>query len=269
MPPPSGTIFMPPAWTVQPPGVTFDPPAAITIPNDGLPPGRVIDIFQFDHDLNRFVNVGPGTVDEDGLLIVSEPGFGITKAGWGGCGQPQPPPTCASSCDDGNRCTTDSCVNGSCVNTPITTAPTLANMCESCNNGMEVPKKTDSQCCSEIGASGGFVVCCNGNKTACLDSSFDGASKGAVIVRKCALEHEKDHFDDIDCPTGANGCDTTRPNFKAGKDAGEEECKAAKVNVTCLQNSDCMGDATCQAAVDADIAGQKTYGNNNKAGCFP
>jgi hypothetical protein len=93
MPPPSGTLFMPPAWTVQPPGVHFDPPARVTIPNDGLPPGRVIDIFQFDHDVNRFVNIGPGTVDEEGLLIVSDPGFGITKAGWGGCGQPQPPVT--------------------------------------------------------------------------------------------------------------------------------------------------------------------------------
>ena len=66
MPPPSGTIFMPPAWTVQPPGVFFDPPARVTIPNDGLPPGRVIDIFQFDHDLNRFVNIGPGTNAMDG-----------------------------------------------------------------------------------------------------------------------------------------------------------------------------------------------------------
>ena len=57
MPPPSGTFFMPPAWTVQPAGVEFDPPARITIPNDGLRPGRVIDIFQFDHTLNQFINV--------------------------------------------------------------------------------------------------------------------------------------------------------------------------------------------------------------------
>ncbi len=103
MPPPSGTIFMPPAWTIQPAGVRFDPPARITIPNDGLPPGRVIDIFQFDHTLNQFINVGKGTVSDDGFLITSDPGFGITRAGWGGCGQP-PPPT---SDNEGPDCPTE------------------------------------------------------------------------------------------------------------------------------------------------------------------
>ena len=93
MPPPSGTFFMPPAWTIQPAGVVFDPPAQITIPNDGLPPGRVIDIFQFDHALNEFINVAKGTVSDDAFIIVSDPGFGITRAGWGGCGQPPPPNT--------------------------------------------------------------------------------------------------------------------------------------------------------------------------------
>jgi len=109
MTPPGGAIFMPPAWTVQPAGLRFDPPAAVTIPNNGLLPGRVIDIFQFDHDLNRFVNIGPGTVDEDGLVIASDAGFGITKAGWGGGGPPPPPRTCTCSCDDGNQCTVGIC----------------------------------------------------------------------------------------------------------------------------------------------------------------
>lgn len=109
MEPPSGTLFMPPAWTIQPTGVTFDPPARIVIPNDGLPPGRVIDIFQFDHALNQFVDVAQGTVSEDGFEIVSDPGFGITRAGWGGCGQPQPPETCVDACGE---CLT--CVDGNC-----------------------------------------------------------------------------------------------------------------------------------------------------------
>lgn len=119
MPPPSGTIFMPPAWTIQPAGVAFDPPARISIPNDNLPPGRVIDIFQFDHSFNEFINIGKGTVSDDAFVITSDPGFGVTRAGWGGCGQPQPPPTCPSSCDDGNDCTTDSCQDGSCVHEPL------------------------------------------------------------------------------------------------------------------------------------------------------
>ena len=93
MPPPNGSFFMAPTWTVQPAGVSFDPPARIAIPNDGLPPGRVIDIFQFDHSLNEFINIGKGTTSEDGLVIVSDPGFGITRAGWGGGGPPPPPTT--------------------------------------------------------------------------------------------------------------------------------------------------------------------------------
>ena len=95
MPPPGGRPFIPPAWTIQPAGVHFDPPAQVTLPNNGLPPGRVVDIFQFDHDINQFINVGKGTVSADGSTITSDPGFGITSSGWGGGGgTPPPPQTC-------------------------------------------------------------------------------------------------------------------------------------------------------------------------------
>ena len=86
MAPPEGGLFVPPAWTIQPSGVAFDPPAKVTIPNNGSPPGDIIDIFQFDHALNQFVNIGKGTVSEDGTVITSDSGFGITHAGWGGGG---------------------------------------------------------------------------------------------------------------------------------------------------------------------------------------
>ena len=77
------------------------------------------------------------------------------------------------------------------------------------------------------------------------------------------------HFNHIDCPTGDNECDTTRPGFKSGQDAGQGECDASKVEVTCLQNSNCGDDADCQARVDARITQIKQYGNDNKTGCFP
>lgn len=269
MPPPSGTIFMPPAWTVQPAGVEFDPPARITIPNDGLPPGRVIDIFQFDHGLNMFVNVGAGTVTEDASLIVSDPGFGITRTGWGGCGQPQPPNTCASSCDDSNKCTDDSCQNSSCKHDPKTTMATKATNCESCNNGTPVPPMTPSQCCATVSFGGGFVVCCNGNKTSCAGSGFNGTSKGATILRKCVNEHEAEHFNHVECPMGTDECKTTRPPFKPGQDPGQGECDASRVEVSCLQGSSCGGDAACQTDVDNRIVQMKQYGNTNKPGCFP
>ena len=66
-----------------PGGVIFDPPAEVTYPNvAGLPPGDVADLFAFHHDIGQFVNIGPGTVSDDGSVIVSDPGFGIVQSGW-------------------------------------------------------------------------------------------------------------------------------------------------------------------------------------------
>ena len=69
--------------------------------------------------------------------------------------------------------------------------------------------------------------------------------------------------------TGANECNTDRPPFKDPSKAGEGECDAYKVEVTCLQNASCGGDAACQAIVDARIVFARQQGNANKAGCFP
>ena len=64
--------------TIQPPGIHFDPPAKITLPNvEGFPPGAITQIFSFLHDQGQFEAVGPATVSEDGSLVVSDSGFGI------------------------------------------------------------------------------------------------------------------------------------------------------------------------------------------------
>jgi hypothetical protein len=69
-------------FEISPAGVVFDPPAPIRIPNDSaFPPGESITLFSFDGELGDFVLVGPATVTEDGVLIVSDPGFGIVKGG--------------------------------------------------------------------------------------------------------------------------------------------------------------------------------------------
>jgi hypothetical protein len=277
MPPPSGTIFMPPAWTVQPAGTRFNPPAQITIPNDGMPPGRQIDIYQFDHDLNQFINIGKGTTREDGLVIVSDPGFGITAAGWGGCGQPQPPTTCTGSCDDGNRCTNDSCQSGSCQNAPLTTPQTIANGCEGCNNGVEVPKKTVTECCADDTVSNhpvsdastnGWVVCCNGAKTVC-NKPYPSSYALNTLLTQCDREHEQQHFGDIDCPTGSDECKTSRPSFKAGRSPADGECAAYTVTIACLKRHDCKGDVTCQTNLDFYVEFYKNTANGKKPGCVP
>jgi hypothetical protein len=129
--------------TIQPAGARFDPPARLTLPNlEGIAPGTVTEFYSFDHDLGHFVSIGPGTVSDDGTVIVSNPGVGVLKAGWhcGGnpsssgtahqceacrkcednCCKPDPGQN-GSNCDDKNKCTiNDRCQNGSCAGDPVT-----------------------------------------------------------------------------------------------------------------------------------------------------
>lgn len=83
MPMPDGAA--PPfAWTLQPGGAHFDPPVQIEYPNmSGLPAGAISFFLSFNHDTGRFEIIGGGHVSEDGATIHSDPGVGITTAGWG------------------------------------------------------------------------------------------------------------------------------------------------------------------------------------------
>jgi len=83
MPMPDGAA--PPfAWTLQPGGAIFDPPVEIIYPNmSGLPAGAISFFLSFNHDTGRFEIIGSGQVSQDGSTIHSDPGVGITTAGWG------------------------------------------------------------------------------------------------------------------------------------------------------------------------------------------
>lgn len=99
MPPPQGSTPLV-VGTLQPGGVIFDPPARVCYPNpEGLAPGDVADVFAFHHDIGQFVNLGPGTVSEDGTVVCIDPGFGIVQSGWH-CLIRLPGPTaqCANDC---------------------------------------------------------------------------------------------------------------------------------------------------------------------------
>jgi hypothetical protein len=132
--------------TIQPAGAIFNPPAPITLPNvDGLKPRAVTEMYSFDHDIGSFVAIGTGTVSEDGLLIRSNVGVGVLKAGWHCGGDPNDTGNCCScadcetcddsgsciaatggECDDEDKCTEDdTCSNGSCEGTPIPLKPDL------------------------------------------------------------------------------------------------------------------------------------------------
>ncbi len=89
MPPPNG---MNPkiVFTIQPEDVRFDPPAPIVYPNVyGYPPGKIVNLYSFDHELGQWVSIGTGSVTEDGAFIASDQGVGIIHGGWH---FPEPPP---------------------------------------------------------------------------------------------------------------------------------------------------------------------------------
>jgi PKD repeat protein len=116
--PPNGTSPQI-AGTMQPPGVVFNPPVQVQFPNTGgLAPGAVVTVYTYDHDLEQFISQGPAHVSADGSVIVSDPGFGITKSGWHFAPPPPPPHTCTVSCPSNDPCNTYEKVDCSCKATP-------------------------------------------------------------------------------------------------------------------------------------------------------
>lgn len=113
MAPPGGySGFMAPAATLQPSGTRFDPPAQLRLPNTaGFRPGEKRPVFQWDHDLGTFVQMGQATVTDDGLYLITDAGTGISKAGWHPIPDPPPPEECPKGggdpkCDECNKVST-------------------------------------------------------------------------------------------------------------------------------------------------------------------
>jgi hypothetical protein len=73
--------------TIQPVGVSFDPPAQLTFPNvDGIAPGNEAEIWSLDPISGQFAVVGIGVVSVDGSVIETVEG-GIRRADWHGTSQ--------------------------------------------------------------------------------------------------------------------------------------------------------------------------------------
>lgn len=104
MPAPNASVFDV-AWTLQPAGIYFNPPARVSLPNTfSGAPGEELEMFSFDHDLMEWVSIGPSVVSQDGATITSRIGHGIRHSGWGGA-PPPPDDTCNISCNSKDECT--------------------------------------------------------------------------------------------------------------------------------------------------------------------
>ncbi|MBL8879059.1 MAG: hypothetical protein JNG88_08055 [Phycisphaerales bacterium] len=128
MPMPDGAA--PPfAWTLQPAGAHFDPPVRIEYPNmSGLPPGAIANFLSFDHDTNRFEIVASGSVSEDGSIIVTDRGAGLSVSGWG-CNCPPYSVTgdCCNECTALGPCETCTS-NGTLSGGTVSVAPASPNV---------------------------------------------------------------------------------------------------------------------------------------------
>jgi PKD repeat protein len=166
-------------WTLQPAGARFSVPVQITLPNTtNLPPGFVTEMYQYDHDLEQFVSVGTGHVSADGSVVTSDPGFGITKAGWGlGASVANANNGCVQSCVSTNECETakyspSHCL---CLKTP--------------NTGKDCAIQKKVQICADCG-DGGLPLYTTVNANDCQNQgkcTSAGVCDGALVAagREC------------------------------------------------------------------------------------
>ena len=88
--------------TVQPMGVSFDPPAPLTFPNiENFPPGSTTNLWSIDPGTGTFIVVGTGEVSADGSRIETIQG-GVRAADWQAVTGPPPDPGKSGSGNPGD-----------------------------------------------------------------------------------------------------------------------------------------------------------------------
>ena len=169
-------------WTLQPAGATFDPPIEIKYPNmSGLQAGSIAYFLSFNHDTSRFEIIASGHVTDDGAYIMTDPGSGLSLAGWG-CNCPPYSVTgecctgCEVECCDGVCCNC-ACCEGKCCN---------GRCCTDCCGG---------QCCSGECCNG---QCCSGGKKCCEGKCCKDCCDGRCCDTVCC--------EGICCPEGTKSC---------------------------------------------------------------
>ncbi|MBS0198027.1 MAG: Ig-like domain-containing protein [Planctomycetes bacterium] len=142
MPMPDG-VAPPFAWTLKPAGAVFDPPITIKYPNmTGMPPGGMAYFLSFNHTTARFDIIASGHVNADGSLIVTDPGSGLSIAGWG--------------CNCPPYAVTADCCNMGCVNEGELSGGTVMS---NASNGQVCPGDTVTWMIDGVVDSGGGKAC--------------------------------------------------------------------------------------------------------------
>ena len=245
--------------TIQPTGALFNPPAPITLPNvDGLKPRQVTEMYSFDHDIGSFVAIGTGTVSDDGLVLRSNQGVGVLKAGWHCGGNPSTAGTVADcpSCNycDGIRCVPD----------PLQTTCTSAciqggvGVCQggNCTGGTPVNCGTATFCsgaptCDPVlGCQPGAPVNC-GSGDVCTGIRYCDPSLG------CQQGTPLDCGPATSC-TSAPTCDSTAGGCQPGSPVAD--------GTTCGSNSLCLAGTCSQGSCAGQTDGTSCLGGGSIPG---
>ncbi len=278
------------AWTLQPSGTTFDPPIEITYPNmSGLPAGSIAYFLSFDHALSRFGIVATGHVTDDGSQIISDPGAGLTVAGWGcNC----PPYSVTGDCEydecDGDPCCNDRCCDGDpCCDDPSGCCdsgdPCCGNPDRCCNPDNSCCGDPDPCCDSNDPCCGSNDRCCNpdnpccGSDDPCCDSndpccgSSDPCCNSdnpccAAAARASASETESSIASFAGTPCCGEGADdpccnnpdpccpcTAAGTLCCGDHCCTDQCCGAgccSASQTCCDGDCCSAEETCCGGTD-------------------
>ena len=201
MAPPNGTAPRLMA-TLQPPGVSFNPPIQMTFPNtDSLPPGQVVEIYSYRHDLEQFVVDGTGHVSDDGSVITSDPGSGLSQSGWHGPAAPPPATTTASNCGD---CRT--AVLGLC-------APNPAANNDSCNDACVV---AGTGKCGLVGSCNGTQKTVNSLTLQATDPEAAGSPSVQQKIIKIARKSATIYPMQFTATASSSGCSATSYDWDFG-----------------------------------------------------
>jgi hypothetical protein len=184
------------AWTLQPSGIHFDPPARVSLPNTfSGSPGEELEMFSFDHDLMEWVSIGPGVVSDDGAKITSRLGHGIRHSGWGGV-PPPPDDKCNINCNSTDECVSKSKNANSCS-------------CKSENLDGKVKSSQQPDDCKTLK--------CGGDEDNDGETPKDTTGEGDCQTTKCEGGSPSSEDDDTDLPDPAKSNDNKCKTCEGGK----------------------------------------------------